>query len=325
MNKNVSIYLADDLHPKGISLLQKRFNVIFLKGLPNNILLNKIKSLSTKDTIKKSALLIRSVRTLDKQFIRSLSEFTDVKLICTVSAGFDNIDIDYCKKCNIDVMNVAGANSISAAEFTFALILAITKNIIPADKDMKSKIFDYGKFNNSELYGKTIGIIGVGRIGSKVAKLAKAFSMKVLGNDIDPKVKKKYISIKFVSLDKLLSSSDIVTIHTPLNNSTKKLINGKNLQMLRAGSILINCSRGGTVDENSLINALTQNKLYYSAIDVFENEPFFNKKLLKLKNVILTPHLAGKTVESKQRMAIKAAEGVTRYFTRSQSKHKLIN
>ncbi|MEO8513811.1 MAG: NAD(P)-dependent oxidoreductase [Ignavibacteria bacterium] len=325
MNKNVSIYLADDMHPKGVSLLQQNFNVIDLKGLPNNILLNKIKSIAKNNAFKNSALLIRSVRTLDKSFLKSLSLNTDVKLICTISAGFDNIDLDHCKKYKLDVMNVAGANSTSAAEFTFALILAITKNIIRADKDMKNNIFDYSKFSNAELYGKTIGIIGVGKIGSKVAKLAKAFGMAVLGNDINPEVRKRYSSIRFVSLDKILSSSDIVTIHTPLNKTTYKFINEKKLKLLNAKSILINCSRGGTVDEKALIKLLSKNKLHYAAVDVFEDEPSFNKKFVKLKNVILTPHLAGKTVESKERMGIAAAENVIKYYKKSKSKHKLIN
>lgn len=325
MNKNVNIYIADDIHQMGINLLQNIFNVINLKGFTNTILLNKIKLLSNLGSIKKSALIIRSVRKLDKQFLKSLSESTNVKLICTVSSGFDNIDLIHCKKYKIDVLNVAGANSISAAEHTFALILSISKNILPADKDMKSGIYNYNKFNNVELHSKTIGIIGVGRIGSKVAKIAKAFGMNILGNDIDPKVKRKYSSINFVALNELIKKSDIITIHTPLNDSTYQLINGKNLSLFHSGSILINCSRGGTVDENPLIKALSKNKLFYAGIDVFENEPFFNNKLTKLKNVILSPHLAGKTVESKQRMAINAAESVIQYFTKKQSKHKFIN
>lgn len=325
MNKNVNIYLADDIHSKGINLLQKKFNVINLRGFTNTILLNKIKSLSNIFTDKNSALIIRSIRKLDKHFLKSLSAYTDVKLICTVSSGFDNIDLINCKNFQLDVLNVAGANSISAAEFTFALIMAVTKNILTADKNMKSSFFDYSKFNNIELYGKTIGIIGVGRIGFKVAKIAKAFGMIVLGNDIDTKVKRKYTSIKFISLNNLIKKSDIITIHTPLNDTTYKLINEKNLSLFPYGSVLINCSRGGTVDENALIKALSKNKLFYAGIDVFENEPFFNKKFTKLKNVILTPHLAGKTVESKQRMGIKAAENVIQYFTKPQSKHKFIN
>lgn len=325
MTKNVNIYLADDLHHKGTRLLKNKFNVIDLKGLDNKKLVSKINTLAKYTTIKNSALIIRSVRNIDKRIIKKISTDTDIKLICTVSSGFDNIDVDICKSSGIDVMNVAGANSISAAEFTLAVILAISKNIINADHDMKHGIYDYSKYNNYELYGKTIGIIGVGRIGSKVAKLALAFGMNVLGNDISPVVKKKYPSIKFVSLKKLITSSNIVTIHTPLDRSTKYIINKKNMKLFIQNSVLINCSRGGTVDEKSLITVLKNNKLYYAGVDVFESEPGFNKMFTKLNNVLLTPHLAGKTVESKERMSIKTAEKIIEYYTIPGKRNKLIN
>lgn len=312
------------MHPKGIGLLKRSFTLFDLKGLNNNQLLKKILTLSKKTTNQKDALIIRSVRDIDKQFIKQIATKTNIRLVCTVSAGFDNIDIAACSKHKIDVMNVAGANSTSAAEFTFASILAITKNIIPASVDMKKGIFNYRKINNIELSGKTIGIIGVGRIGSKVAKLARAFGMNVIGNDIDPKVRAKYKFIKFTSLNRLISSSDIVTIHTPLDKTTKNIINKNNLKLFKSTSILINCSRGGTVEENALIESLKENKLHYSAVDVFENEPSFNKNFTKLNNVLLSPHLAGKTVESRQRMGIEAAKKVTEYFISSFNKHKLV-
>ncbi len=325
MAKNVNIYLADDLHPKGIGLLKKYFNVIDLKGLDNKKLISKIQTISKNTKVKNSALVIRSVRIIDKRIIKKISTDTDINLICTVSSGFDNIDIDFCQNSGIDAMNVAGANSISASEFTFAVILAIFKNIINADRDMKHGIYDYSKFINYELNGKTIGIIGVGRIGSKVAKLAKAFGMNVLGNDINAIVKKKYPFVKFVSLNKLISYSDIVTIHTPLDKSTKHILNKKNMKLFSQNSVLINCSRGGTVDEKSLITVLKNNKLYYAGVDVFENEPGFNKKFTKLQNVFLTPHLAGKTVESKEIMGIMAAEKIIEYYSKPGKRNKLIN
>ncbi len=324
MKSNVNIYLADELHPKGIGLLKRTFHVYDLKGLINDLLLKKLLTLSKISKSNKDALIIRSVRNIDKQFIKEIASKTNIKLICTVSAGFDNIDISSCRKYTIDAMNVAGANSTSAAEFTFAAILAITKNIIPASSDMKKGVFDYRRYSNTELYGKTIGIIGVGRIGSKVAKLARAFGMNILGNDIDPKVKQKYSFIKFISLNKLLAGSDIITIHTPLNSTTENIINKNNLKLFKRSSTLINCSRGGTVDEIALIDSLKKNKLHYSAVDVFKSEPSFNKNFTKLNNVLLSPHLAGKTAESRQRMGLEAAKKVTDYFFKRVNKHKLV-
>jgi D-3-phosphoglycerate dehydrogenase len=235
---------------------------------------------------------------------------SDVKIICTASSGFDNIDIKACRELEIKTINVYGGNAVSAAEHTFAFILGIFKNIIHNNQRMKLGIFDNASNINTELYGKTIGIIGVGRIGARVAEYARAFGMKVAGNDINPKLKNRYKWIKFMSLNRLLKQSDVVTVHTPLDESTYHLIDKNNIRLLKKNAVIINCARGGIIDEQSLIDALKKNKIFYAGIDVFENEPKFNKHFAKLNNVILSPHLAGKTSESKKRMAVMAAENI---------------
>lgn len=324
MNKKVKIFLADDLHPAGINLLKKHFTIISLIGLDNDTLLKKITA-KANTASESSALVIRSVRNIGRSELTFIKKQTNVGLICTVSAGFDNLDIEYAKKLGIKCMNVAGANSTSAAEFTWAMIFAITKRLIKADSMMKQGVYDYSKFANTELKDKTIGIIGVGNIGSKVAGIARAFGMNVLGNDIKPSLKNRYPFVKFASLKKLLSSSDIVTIHTPLDNSTKYLLNNTNIKLMQKHSVLINCSRGGTVDEKALITALKRGRISYAGVDVFEKEPAFNKTFAKLSNVILSPHLAGKTVESKERMARVAAEKIINFYKKSGKRAKLIN
>jgi D-3-phosphoglycerate dehydrogenase len=325
LKSKVNIFLADDLHQKGIDLLKKNFNVISLTSLTNSALVARLKKLSPKNNSSTDALVVRSVRNLNRDFLQNTAKYTNIRLICTISAGFDNIDTQAAAALGIDVMNVAGANSTSAAEFTFGLILAAAKNIIPANNEMHRGTFDYSKYINTELSGKTLGIIGVGRIGSKVAKLAKAFGMNILGNDIKPKLKKKYPFIKFVSLEKIISLSDILTIHTPLDSSTHYIIYKRNISKLKKNAILINTSRGGVVEEAALIASLKSNKLRYACVDVFENEPDFNKKLLKYKNLIFTPHLAGKTAESKLRMGTEAAQKVIEYFSKTRRSHKLID
>lgn len=325
MKKFVNIFIADDVNCTGIILLNKYFNVFDVEGYNNSNLLKQIKLISAGNLSIPSALVIRSTRKINKQFLISVKKISNLRLICTVSTGYDNIDIVNSVKLGIDFMNVAGANSLATAEFTMGLILAAIKDIVKADQTVKNKEFDATIFKNSELYGKTIGIIGVGRIGSNVAKLSKAFGMKIAGNDIDPGIRKKYNFIKFCSLNKLLEISDIVTIHTPLDKSTKYLLNKSNLSKLKKNSVLINCSRGGTIEESALIKALSSGRIRYAAIDVFENEPRFNKKFLKLKNVILTPHLAGKTMESKEAMAKAAAEKIVKYFLSPVYRCKLIN
>jgi D-3-phosphoglycerate dehydrogenase / 2-oxoglutarate reductase len=233
-----------------------------------------------------------------------------------VSSGFDNIDIKACGEYKIIVINVYGGNVTSAAEHTFALILAAAKDLTRKNDKIRKGIFDNITNVNTELYGKTIGVLGVGRIGSQVAKYARAFGMKVLGNDINPKLKNKYKWIKFVSLNQLLKASDIITLHTPLDESTYHIINKLNIKLIKHGAIFINCSRGGTVDETALLNSLSNEKLSYAGLDVFENEPSFNKQFTKLSNVILTPHTAGKTAESKKQMSEIAANNIIRYYNR---------
>jgi D-3-phosphoglycerate dehydrogenase / 2-oxoglutarate reductase len=231
-----------------------------------------------------------------------------------VSSGFDNIDVKACDEYNIKVINVYGGNVTSAAEHTFALILAAAKDLSRKNDKMKKGIFDNVSNLNTQLYGRIIGIVGVGRIGSLVAKYARAFGMKVLGNDINPKLKNKYKWIKFVSLNQLLRSSDIITLHTPLDESTYHIINKTNMKLIKREAIFINCSRGGTVDEAALLNSLSNGKLSYAGLDVFENEPLFNKRFTKLSNVILSPHTAGKTAESKKRMSEIAANNIVRHY-----------
>ena len=309
---------------RGIEILKKVFNVFQVHGKENKELTEFI-SRKSPNSERSSAIIIRSGRKLNEKIINDLSRKTGIGLICTVSSGFDNVDIISCRNQNIDVMNVSGANSISAAEFTFALILSIFKGIIPADKEMKKGIFDNSGNRNKELKGKTIGIIGVGRVGSLVAEYAGVFGMEVLGNDINPKVRNKYKSIRFMSLKSLLKKSDIITLHVPLDSSTINIINSENIELIPGKSILINCSRGGTVNEPALIKRLNSGKLYYAGLDVFCSEPLVNKRILKLGNVILTPHLAGKTGESSERMAVLAAENIIKYYKNNQSSAELVN
>lgn len=321
----INIYVADEIDPEASDLLVKKgFNVFGFTGLDNDNLV-KLISTKAKPVPKKSALIIRSTRQIGKVMAEKISKLTDVKLICTVSSGFDNINLAACKKLQISVLNIPGGNRISAGEFTIALILSIAKNLHAADRTMKSGLFDNKRITNMELHGKTLGIIGVGRIGSHVAEIARAMGMKIVGNDIDKKLKTRYKWIKFTDLESLLKSSDIVTIHTPLDESTYRLINSENIALMQKHSVLINCARGAVIDEAALLESLTNGRIYYAGVDVFENEPEFNPFFSRLNNVILTPHIAGKTVESKKRMSLKAAENIIKFYSKSGRRAKLVN
>lgn len=322
--KSQYIFIADEFHRSGLDLLKKDFAVINLRGLSNHALISRIvKKPRSKD--KTSALIIRSTRRLGAAEIRKIASESNIRLICTVSSGFDNIDISACRKHNIDVLNTPHGNTVSAGEFTFALILALSKNLISANSEMKSGIFSNSNVKNFELLGKTLGVIGVGRVGGYTARLGKAFGMKIIGNDIDPKVRQKNKWIKFFPLNYLLANSDVITLHVPLDDSTRNLIYGGNLKLLKKDSLLINCSRGGTVNEKSLIRALKNGKIRYGGIDVFRSEPGFDKGFTKLENVILTPHLAGKTVESRSRMSLQTAGNISRYYRGKRRTLKFVN
>lgn len=192
------------------------------------------------------------------------------------------------------------------------MLLAMVKKIKAKSDEMKNGVFSTS-YNNSELFDKTIGIVGIGRIGSRVAKIARAFGMNVLGNDINPSLKKKYPWIKFVPLNKLIAGSDIVTVHTPLDETTYHLFSRNNLKLLKPEAIVLNCARGGIIDEAALLTVLKSKKIAGACLDVFENEPSFNKTFTKFDNVLLTPHLAGKTIESRKRMSLLAAENIIKF------------
>ncbi len=311
--KKINIFLADKIHSKGIQNLKKTgFKVIECYGLDNKGLIDFI---YRNKEIKghPNCLIIRSVRKFTDNEVYRLSK-SSIRVLSTASSGFDNIPVNSCKKYKIKVLNVPKGNYISAAEHTIALMLNIMKNVTNADKDMKKGSFKSLEYVNYELSGKKVGIIGVGRVGSHVAKLCKAFGAEILGNDIKKTLGKTYKWIKFKQLNDLLKVSDIVSIHTPLDESTYDLLNRKRLRLMKKSAIILNCARGGIVNENGLISMLKSKEIYYAGVDVFQNEPNIKEQFRNQDNVILTPHLAGKTVESIERISLQLAERIIAYY-----------
>lgn len=224
--------------------------------------------------------------------VEFLSKAKKLKLVQT-GAGFDNVDIEACTKKGVWVCNAAGVNAIAVAEHVMALILSWYKNIPFLNNYMKDRKDETMlSYKGSELFGKTIGIIGLGAIGQRVADYCDAFGMRVLGYAH----RKMNIvkNIEFVDLDTLYKSSDIVTIHVPLNDETRHMIDGEVLNKMRNQAVLINASRGAIIDERALIAALKKGGIAGAALDVFEKEPLpLDSELRDLNNVILTPHTAG--------------------------------
>jgi glyoxylate reductase len=259
------------------------------------------------------ALLCLLTEKIDKEIIDANP---NLKIIANYAVGYDNIDVKYATKKGIPVANTpGGASSEAVAEHTLALIMAITKRLHEADSFVRA-----GKYTcwqpmllmGMELRGKTLGIIGTGKIGATVAEKAYCgLAMKIIYCDIirNKKIEKK-CKAKKVSLTTLLKNSDIISLHVPLLPSTRHLIGKKELAMMKKDAYLINTSRGAVVDEKALIMALSKRKIAGAALDVYECEPKLTPGLAKLSNTILTPHIASATVSARKDMAIKAAKNI---------------
>lgn len=254
---------------------------------------------------------------VDEDTIKSAGP--NLKIIANFAVGFDNIDVLFAKRHGIVVCNTPGVASSAVAEHVFALALAVSKNIVNADKFVrmgKYKNWDGNLFVSPELWGKTIGIVGMGRIGTYVANIAYGgFKMKVLYHDI---VKSEDLEMlteaKFSSLEVLLKQSDLVSLHVPLLPKTKHLLGKAEFKMMKETAILINTARGAVVDEKALIDALGEGQIAGAGLDVYEFEPHIPHELTTLGNVVLTPHTGSATLECREEMAAIAAQNIIDVF-----------
>jgi len=268
----------------------------------------------TKDELMKEikkidGLLCLLTDTIDKEV---LDEASDLKIISNYAVGYNNIDVEEATKRKIMVTNTPGVLTDTTADLTWALLMGIARRIVEADKftrEGKFKGWDPMLFLGSDVHHATLGIIGFGRIGKTVAKRAKGFEMKILYNDVQkaPKEVEKELGAEFVSLEKLLSTSDFVSIHTPLSPETHHLIGEKELRMMKKTSFLINVARGPIVDEKALVRALKENWIAGAALDVYENEPYLTPGLSELPNVIVVPHIGSASIATRTKMATMAA------------------
>lgn len=243
-----------------------------------------------------------------------------LKIISNYAVGFDNIDLDEAKKRGIVVTNTPSKEVNEAvAEHTWALILALSRRIVEADEATRRGGYygwDPDIFLGRSLVGKTLGIIGLGNIGTMVARRAKGYEMNVIYNkhNPDPEAEKE-LGVKFASLDELLSTSDFISLHVPLTEETRGLINKETLGKMKRGSYLVNTARGPIVCEQDLAEALRTGVLAGAALDVFENEPNINPELLAMENVILTPHIASSTWEARLKMTDQAVSAILDFFS----------
>lgn len=245
-------------------------------------------------------LIVRSATKVTGDLIERAAK---LRLICRAGVGLDNIDVEAAQKKGVKVLNTPGASAVSVAELTLGLMLSAARHIAKGTMDLKNGLWTKKELEGVELFGKTLGIIGLGTIGKEVAKRALAFGMNVVA--YDPYVK-HFEGVKLTSLDELYAVSDFITLHVPLTSETKHLINAEAIAKMKNGVIIVNASRGGVIDEAALYDALVSRKVYAAALDVFEVEPptdELRKKLLQLPYVVATPHIGASTVEAQARVA----------------------
>jgi len=297
----IKILVSDPLSEEGLKILTeaKEFQVDIKTDLKPEDLKAIIKDYD--------ALLVRSATKVTKDILACADR---LKVIGRAGVGLDNVDLAAATQKGVIVMNTPAGNTISTAEHAMSMILALSRNIPQASSSTKKGEWKRSKFMGVELYGKTLGIVGFGRIGREVAKRAFSFEMKVLA--YDPFLSKQVaeeLGVEVVELKGLFEQSDYITVHTPLTEETKHLISTQQIGLMKKGVRIINCARGGIVDETALVNAIKEGKVAGAALDVFEKEPITaDSELLKLDNVIVTPHLGASTEEAQVNVAIEVAE-----------------
>ena len=296
------VLVAEKVAPAGLDLLrQAGHEVVDLAGAPREKLLAE---LATAD-----ALLVRSATRVDAELLAAAPRLT---VVGRAGVGVDNVDVPAATARGILVINAPTANVVSATEHTFALLFSLLRQVPSASASMAQGRWDKSKFVGSELAGKTLGIVGLGQVGSRVASRARSFEAKVVGFDpYLPEARARELGVPLLGLDELLAASDIVTLHATAGEKGKPLIGAAELARMRPGAILVNVARGSLVDRAALLEALSSGRLAGAALDVFDPEPPDPADPLpKLPNVVATPHLGASTVEAQERVSLQTLEAV---------------
>ncbi|MFX1486545.1 MAG: hydroxyacid dehydrogenase [Promethearchaeota archaeon] len=301
------VLVTEPIHIDGLDLLKKSgFEVLESLDLTHERLKEMIKTFDV--------IIVRSRTLVNKEIVESGK---NLKIIARAGVGLDNIDLEAAKKRNIEVLNIPGAASESVAELVFALLLSLFRQIPKADKGLKEGKWTKKGLLGKELKGKNIGIIGFGRIGQIVASIAKGFEMNVLCYDVIESCLLKAREMEVEDhgpskegLYELLKKSDIITLHVPLLPETHHLIGEREIETMKDGAYVVNAARGAIVDEEPLYKALKTGKLAGAGLDVFEEEPPLDNPLLRLSNVVCTPHIGASTIETQRSISTMLAERI---------------
>src|SRR5512136_2538450 len=294
---NFRVLVSDPLAEEGLEILKKACDVDVKTGLGEDELCNILGDYD--------ALLVRSGTEVTAKVIDA---GTRLRFIGRAGAGVDNIDVDAATRKGIIVANAPEGNTLAATEHTMAMMLSLARNIPQASASLKKKEWKRSKFMGVELNDKVLGIVGFGRIGRELAKRANALDMRCIA--YDPFISKEraaQLGVEMMSVEDLFRIADVVTVHTPLIAETKHLINAKSIASMKDGVRIINCARGGIIDEKALYDAVKSGKVAGAALDVFETEPPTDSPLLTLDQVIVTPHLGASTKEAQENVAVSVA------------------
>ncbi len=279
----MKIVVADKLDDETIVDMRMRWQLIYQ---PAEL---------AKEIVDADVLVVRSRTKVTKELLAGAEK---LRVVARAGVGLDNIDVEECGRRNIMVVNTPGAATVAVAELAVGLMLAVLRKIPKADRGMKARKWEKKDLLGAELFGKTAGIVGMGRIGRAVADRLLPFGVRILATDPHPKPAPAY---SFVPLEQLLRESDIVTLHTALSAETRGMLGREQIGMMKQGAVLVNTARGALVDEEALYDALKAGKLAGAGIDVYSEEPY-SGKLCELENVVLTPHLGSDTAEGQARV-----------------------
>lgn len=294
------ILICDPVAGEGLDILRRAGNVVVETGLSEDQLLQRAPRFD--------AIMVRSQTKITRKVLEAADR---LQIVGRAGVGVDNIDVEAATERGVIVVNSPAGNTVAVAELALGMMLSLVRRLVPAHQSVAAGEWKRSQFMGSQLYGKTLGVIGVGRIGVEVSRRAQAFGMQVLG--FDPfltTARAQQLQIEAVSVDDILKRADIITIHTPLIKETQHLIDARALSLMKGGAILLNCSRGGIVDEAALYDALKNGKLGGAGLDVYEVEPPKDSPLLGLPNVILTPHLGASTEEAQVEVALDVARQI---------------
>jgi D-3-phosphoglycerate dehydrogenase len=293
------VYIADALDPEvSVRLRAAGHEVVERSGLQG---LDLAKALEGAH-----AIMVRGATKVTAEVLRNTST---LKLVVRAGTGLDNVDVAVAKERGVQVRNTPAANAISVAELTFGLLLALERHLAHAAADMRVGKWEKTKYMGRELNGKTLGLAGFGRIGRDVATRARAFGMTVVASDpLLPSWPAGFEWARRTTLDELLPDVDYLSLHLPLTGETRDMIGAAQLARMRKDAVIVNCARGGVVDEHALFEALERGEIRGAALDVFAKEPPGESPLLALPNVIATPHIGASTAEAQARAGVEAAD-----------------